>query len=89
MKFATILGTALMALFLTSGHVMAEEDGDKVRTRTEAAERVNIQDEGEQNREQVRNRYEDGEGEQHKHQFKHQHKHQGATGSRSGGGSRR
>ena len=88
MKYTTILGTTLMALLLTSGNVMAEEDADKTRTRTEVAERVNIADEGEQTREQVRNRYEDGEGDGEQHQHKYQHKYQGSNGSRSGGGAR-
>ena len=93
MKYTTILSTTLMALFLTTGNVMADEDVDKERTRTEATERMNMQEDGEQTRTQSRTRSEDGEGngEQNKHQYRHsyQHKHQGANGSRSGGGSRR
>jgi hypothetical protein len=82
MKWSMMLGSGFLALSLGSGALLAEEvaTSEPTRTRTEAQQRLTLQDEGEQLREdegeqlreQVRERKESGEGEQLREQNREQ-----------------
>jgi hypothetical protein len=110
MKWSMMLGSGFLALSLGSGALLAEETAtgdvttqtEQTRTRTEAQQRLNLQVDGEQLREQVRERKESGsgEGEQARVQTRERkeggsgeqrkHQYQGSTAARSGsGGGRR
>ncbi len=88
MKAMVILGSGFVAAMLASGAVMANDEVEQLRSRNEVQQRINMQDDGEQNREQLRNRYEGDEGEQRKEQHRYQHQYRNGSRATTAGGRR-